>query len=92
MKIFDKIKSFFKKDKQEESILEEVIETKEPVIEREVQSNCILCNEPIYIDERIRDFNGNNAHKRCVKKATKGILNGENIEDIFKVKGGEDGI
>ena len=91
MGILDKIKGFFKKEEVEPvksndiPLENEVLQEKvEEIIPREVVANCILCNQPIYKDERTRELNGNTGHKRCVKKAIKGTLNGEKLEDLFK--------
>lgn len=77
--ILKKLKSLFKKEEVKE---EPKVEEKPVEPDREVLANCFLCQEPIYVDERCREFNNSKVHKRCSKKAIKAMYNGQKIEDI----------
>ena len=97
MNILEKLKSIFKKKenkeiKEIEKALDDSINNFNDLAPRgEVIGICALCGLEYGNEDKIKDFNNNKAHKRCVKKATKAILNGNSLEKIF-MKGGKDGV
>jgi hypothetical protein len=83
MGIIEKIKSFFfaanedakKKLEQYQSPAESII----PQPKGNLIGQCPLCLIAIGSDDRVKHFKGELAHKRCVKKAQKAMLNGESM-------------
>jgi hypothetical protein len=84
MGIINKLKSFFferedKKEEVQEPKQDEKQESPELQPKGELVGQCSLCGLAIGSEDNTRNFNGNIAHKRCVKKATKMFLRGENF-------------
>lgn len=88
MGIFTKLKAFFSAAKENadnklESFKEDKpVELNPAVIQPkgELIGNCILCHMAIGSEDRTKELNGHTCHKRCVKKAVKGMMNGKNLE------------
>jgi hypothetical protein len=79
MKIFEKIKGFFKKEEPREEVKEEVVE---PILEPKLQDStqdkgeptgkvCEHCQKDIYSNEVIRVVANKTFHKRCAKQLKK---------------------
>lgn len=77
MTFLDKLKSFFKKQPQVETV--EVQKAPESPL-----GACILCQEPILESDRVKEINGSPVHKRCFKKTQKAIMQGQRAEDVWK--------
>lgn len=86
MGIITKIKSFFfKEDKSWETEVPALETPQAPIPEPKGESigQCPLCKEIIGSEDRTKELNKMPVHKRCYKRATKGIMNGKKLEEIF---------
>jgi len=81
MGIIEKIKSlFFDANEDAKKKLEKFQAPETSIIPQpkgDLIGQCPLCLIAIGSDDRVRHFKGEIAHKRCVKKAQKAMLNGE---------------
>lgn len=81
MKIFKKIKDFFKKEEKEKPVIAEVpVEAQED--KGEIVGTCAICKGNIYSTEPKNNFQGNLVHKRCFRKAKKLAYSGQNPFNI----------
>lgn len=87
MEFINKIKEFFLAAKRNADEKFDNAQKEEgpgfPQPKGELIGQCALCSLAIGSEDKIRDFNGYKAHKRCVKKAIKAQLGGQNAESIF---------
>lgn len=63
----------------EEEISDVVVEE---FMGKETGIHCELCGVMLYDQDKIRELAGNKVHRRCLKKAKKKVMRGENIETL----------
>ena len=86
MSILSKIKDFFFEAKKNADAKVEAFKNPQPEVSLVPQpkgdliGQCGLCQLAIGSEDRIREFQGEKCHKRCVKAAQKKFLRGESFK------------